>query len=99
MSKKNRKELCSYISNTKATATYTDNEIKLITAVGYGKELNLIDDPVVLYRMCVVKAFMENQSGPHVEALRRGYNAITFCSPYRKTEEFEKLIAFEDSND
>lgn len=55
---------------------------------------NHIDAPIVLYRMCVEKAFMDNMTGPHVEALRRAYKALNSCKVYRRTEEFESLIEF-----
>jgi hypothetical protein len=73
---------------------YTEREIKLIEAFGYGHLVPIIESGPSLYRMCVEKAFIENLEGPHVEALRRAYRAISKCNPYRCTKEFEKLLEF-----
>lgn len=77
-----------------STNGYTKAEIRLISMFGYGDLVSRIECPPGLYRMCVEKAFVEKMEGPHVEALRRAYLALMRCSPYRQTEEFEKLVSF-----
>ena len=74
---------------------YTQGEKRLIEAFDYGHLYTLINSPPTLYRMCVEKAFINKIEGPHVEALRRVYRAITLCTTYRHTTEFEKLTEFE----
>lgn len=71
----------------------SSDETKLIRAFGYGHLIGLVDI-ISLYDMCMRKAFNEGISGPHVEALRRGCNAISQCKPYRETEEFDVLVRF-----
>lgn len=74
---------------------YSKAEIRLITTLGcnYLIKCNLM--PPVLYRMLIEKAFLENLSGPAVEALRRGAKALFSCAPYRLTPEFDQLVTFE----
>lgn len=51
-------------------------------------------NPPKLYQILAVDAFIENKSGPEIEALRRVVNAIEKCNPYRMTEAFDKLCEF-----
>jgi len=44
------------------------------------------------YEWAVSKIFMENQTGPAVESLRRCFTAIMRFSINRHTEEFDDLI-------
>jgi hypothetical protein len=75
---------------------YSDAEKKMFVELGYDKSLFDYIDPVGLYRMAVTKCFLNNLSGPAVEALRRGGNAVLEYRPrvYRMTAEFDKLVEF-----
>lgn len=74
---------------------YSQQEIKLFTALGYKELINTPIEPLRLYRLCVEKAFINNWSGPHIEALRKGFKSLGDCYPYRMTKEFDDLIAFD----
>lgn len=75
------------------TMDYTENEIKLISSFDYGHLLNI--EPHFLYKMCVDKAFINNMTGPNVEALLRGYAAMHTGRVYRHTQQFEDLISYD----
>lgn len=70
------------------------NEIKIFKMLGL--EDLLSQEPAVIYRVAVELAFRKNLQGPHIDALRRGYNAFVDCTIYRNTEAFENEIQFED---
>jgi hypothetical protein len=74
---------------------YSDSEKKVFTKLGYSNLLDYVQ-PVVLYRMAIEICFLDNLSGPVVDALRRGGNALLRNRPniYRMTEEFNKLVEF-----
>ena len=72
---------------------YTEGELKLIRQFIPLSFLSC-GTPMTTYKMCVEKAFIENMSGPHVEALRRAYRALILCEAYRHTSEFEALVQF-----
>ncbi len=78
---------------------YTQNEQKLFLALGFGHLMAVIENPPALYRMAVETHFIENNQGPAIEALRRGFGALSACKPYRCTSDFEKLIEFKGDND
>ncbi len=72
---------------------YSENEIKLFTALGWAEYLEMSAIyPPTLYQMAVNKAFNDKVKSPEVDALRRGFESIKNCKPYRMTDEFEKLI-------
>jgi len=71
------------------------NERKLFLALGWGHIFTCTFNPVALYNMAVEKAFITQQSGPAVDALRRAIIAITSASPVRQTVDFENLIDFD----
>jgi hypothetical protein len=74
---------------------YSLQEIKLFTALGFDYLIEVTSiEPPTLYRMAAEQAFLNNVSGPAIEALRRGLTAITKCQYYRMTPEFEALISF-----
>lgn len=75
---------------------YSKAEEKLLIELGYGYLLNKVSI-IEIYKMTVEACFINNEQGPAVEALRRGYRAIVECSVYRGTEEFDKLLEFEYS--
>jgi len=81
------------------TKQYSDKELQLFEYFGFGKLLvNDGDERIaapVIYRMLVEKAFADNMQGPEVESLRRCFNALQQCSPYRLTEEWDALIEFQ----
>lgn len=79
---------------------YSPQEIRMFRDLGWGYLFN--EDtlsnqvkPWALYSMAVEKAFIEKQEGGAVEALRKGTLAFIQCKPYRKTPEFEVLIAYD----
>ncbi len=46
-----------------------------------------------LYRVAVEHAFVKNETGPKIEALRRAARALLFDGkPFRMTKEFDKLL-------
>ena len=72
---------------------YSDNEIALFEDLGYFKGISCENfDPVPLYRMAAVKAFLCDDRRPCVDRLRKACQAIENCSPYRQTKEFDDLI-------
>ena len=74
---------------------YSTNEWRLIKALGFQELGEIIDSPTALYRIMVEYVFRKNLKGNHVEALRRAYNALNVCKPYRMTPEFDELVYFE----
>ncbi len=76
---------------------FSPNEIKLFTKLGLEKFLEIYKDtPIAIYDLAVYVAFIKNSQGNDIDALRRGFNAIQNCNPYRMTPEFEKLIEFSE---
>jgi hypothetical protein len=78
---------------------YSDQEIRMFRDLGWSYlfEGKYVDHPIAvwaMYKMAVEKAFINNNQGPEVEALRKGMKAITECKPYRNTPEFEELIHY-----
>lgn len=73
---------------------YSDNEKKLFTDVGLPHLMDLSIRPSSLYDLAMEKVFIDDQKGPHVEALRRAMFAIKACNPRRLTHEFEALITY-----
>lgn len=73
---------------------YSEKEIKLFNSLGYN-DLVAYMEPCVLYRVAVEKAFLDNLSGPNIEALRRaGKVLLNTGKPFRLTPEFESLLEF-----
>ena len=75
--------------------TCTKNELKLISSFNLSYAIGYVDI-ISIYRMCVEIAFIENMSGPNVEALRRMYKAFTIGDVLRHTPKFDKLIEFNE---
>jgi hypothetical protein len=76
---------------------YSDAERALIGAID-PMWLSTIDKtniyPSSLYRTLCTKVFINNETGPAVEALRRVLTAVEYSDPYRMTPEFDKLCEF-----
>ena len=73
---------------------FSNKELQMINSFNY---LHLVDKlvPMQLYRMMLEKAFCDDLIGPHVESLRRCYNALNGNGTkiiYRNTPEFNNLI-------
>jgi len=71
---------------------FSKNETKIFKMLGL--EHILSQEPAAVYRIAVELAFRKNLQGPHIDALRRGYNAFVDCTIYRNTEAFENEIQF-----
>lgn len=72
---------------------YSDAEIKLFTQLNLAHLLYL--SAPQLYRAAVEHAFINNLSGPAIEALRRAAGVMLVKGkPYRLTEEFDKLLDY-----
>lgn len=72
---------------------FSKEEIKLFKS--FGCETLLTNCAAFhAYRYLTERVFIENLSGPNVEALRRGYSALCDLSCLRKTSEFNSLISF-----
>ena len=72
---------------------YSEAEEKLFKAF---KIKDIILDNIVpsqVYRMMATGAFLKNQQGPHVEALRRGMKHLE-DGGYRGNKTFDNLIEF-----
>lgn len=72
---------------------YSECELHLFAAFGV-RHLSTDLTPSQMYRTLIDKAFLENMTGEHVEALRRGANAFYSSTYNRKTIEFDTLITF-----
>lgn len=73
---------------------YSEAEKKLFTALHLEEYLNKLE-PVVLYRVAAEQAFVKDERGPIVDALRRGCQALLHDgTPYRHTEAFDSLLQF-----
>lgn len=76
---------------------YSEAERKLIGKIS-PHWLDVIDKtciyPSSLYKELLTIVFVENQNGPHVEALRRVMTAFEECKIDRMTPEFDKLCDF-----
>lgn len=72
---------------------YSAAEVKLFTALGHADLLEHLTE-MGLWDFTVKKVFIEKREGPEVEALRRGYKAISECKIWRMTAEFDALITF-----
>jgi hypothetical protein len=73
---------------------YSENEVKLLSMFDVTKSVIGHVVPIVLYRMAVEEVFLQNLMGPHVEALRRGFDALMYSKCYRMTKEFDYLVSF-----
>lgn len=72
----------------------TENEKRLFEALDFDNVTLTSLSPMRLWRMAVEQAFLGNWKGPHIDALRRGYQAIIYEDTFRNTLEFEGLIKF-----
>lgn len=72
---------------------YSEAELRLFDAFGFG-DLARVLSPFPLYRACAELAFCDAATGAHVEALRRGLNALNASTVHRKTPEFDALVSF-----
>lgn len=78
----------------------SENERKMFIALGSSNLLEFEDTSISvksLYDANAKDCFMFDKKGPAVDAFRRAYHAFecTF-KPKRNTEEFEKLIAYDE---
>lgn len=72
-----------------------DRELLLIKFFGLGhldRCINRIDILEIIGRRC----FIEDHRGMEVDSVRRCLQAIHNCSPFRETEEYDKLIEFSE---
>lgn len=74
----------------------TPNEIKLFRALKFTpKEIEVMEHNLMAdnsYKWAIEKVFVENQTGPAVETLRRVYIAVFMeCRICRNTPPFESL--------
>lgn len=72
---------------------YSINEHKLFDSFNVNYH-NYPMNPMEVYRSLVQHIFINNLSGPNVEAVRRAFIAMQNLTAFRGTEEFEKLITF-----
>ena len=76
---------------------YSKAERKLIESISphWRKVIEQTNiNPPNLYKILAQECFIQNTTGPDVEALRRACKAVDKCSPYRMTPEFDKLCEF-----
>lgn len=66
-------------------------ERDLFVFFGFSDLVDVVE-PVVLYHLCVEKAFVDDIQGPYVDSLRRCYRALLTCSVYRMTPEWDAMI-------
>jgi hypothetical protein len=75
-------------------SNFSTNEIKIFTKLGLADLLQ--QEPAMVYQAAISLVFSRYLTGPHVEALRRGYiAAFVESTVQRRTFEFEDLIEFE----
>ena len=78
---------------------YSEQERKLIAKISdhWANVITAADiNPPNLYKILAYECFESNKTGPEIEALRRVCKALSNCSPYRLTPEFDKLCEFEE---
>lgn len=75
---------------------YSEKEKQLFHSFGYDDTMLSYIDPVNMYKMAAINAFVNRYTGSNVEALAKAMKAIGKCGPYRHTPEFEQLITFGD---
>jgi hypothetical protein len=79
---------------------YSENELKMIQSISphwhrlISENKDSSIGPLAVYRVLVEQCFLENKTGPAVEALRRGLNAFNNGKVFRNTTEWESLISF-----
>jgi len=76
---------------SKMRSEYSEKELAMFEWFGYADLTNNLT-PVVLYRLCVEKAFTNDLRGPYVNSLRRCAIALRDCTCYRMTPEWDKMI-------
>ncbi len=75
---------------------YSNAEIKIIETIS-PSSLQLTTEsiyPSTVFEMMAIQCFIENKTGPAVDALRRALKASRNCNPFRETPEYEELIKF-----
>ncbi|MFW6173076.1 MAG: hypothetical protein ACOC5T_04970 [Elusimicrobiota bacterium] len=78
---------------------YSEAEWKLIDYFGFRSFAESSSStPFTLYREIALYVFLQDISGPSVDAARRALRAMNNCNPYRMTPEFDELISFEENN-
>ncbi len=70
---------------------YSEVEREMFVALGVGEYLKHFEAPH-MYRFALEKIFINNQTGPYVESLRRGIKAFSEAKPRRMTKEFDDLL-------
>lgn len=69
----------------------SEKELSLVTYFGYQDLLEHV--PILtIYRMCLEKAFLNNDNSKYAESLRQVIKAINSCKVYRMTPAFDNLI-------
>lgn len=82
---------------TEKVPEYSDAEWKLIDFFGYRNfAINSKISPPMLYRELAVLAVKKGMVGPAVQAVGRAMDAMDSGRCYRMTEEFDRLISFDD---
>ena len=75
------------------TCDYSKSELKLIKHFQMTSYLNRTIPAPDIYKIMVIKAFVDNDTTIYANALRKAANAILIVgTPYRMTKEFDSLI-------
>lgn len=78
---------------------YSEKELRLIRVISFHWYDIIINNktdvsPPAIYDILALNMFIENRTGPEVDALRRAVTAIHDCTCYRNTPEWDELITF-----
>jgi len=77
--------------------SWSDKEVAMLQALGAGHLLErFTEDPLLVYRFAMEKAFIEDTRGPAADSLRRCMRALSRCTAYRLTPEWDALIHLEE---
>ena len=71
---------------------FSDREIWMFRQLGLQYLTHININPPSAYKIAVDKMFISGKTGLAVECLRKTYEAIAKCKPYRMTKEFDDLI-------
>lgn len=73
---------------------YSPQEDKIFSLLGLEKAWYADCHPMSVLSIAALKCFAKNLRGPHVEALRRGYDFVVYKGGYRDTREYKELLEF-----
>lgn len=76
---------------------FSEAELKLIRHFHCEMFLTSGIDVFQVYQAMVCNAFVRREESPATKALRRCFNALLACAPFRGTPEFDTMAAFEDT--